>query len=303
MGRITMNLQDFTKLMEDFAEATKNKEYQKISYEIWRCLKQFYGEVILIRSAQGWSLSSSDSDHQVFCAWDDCSLGSYLENKFNNTIKENDKTMNLFNNIDFGPVDGDKVRMSAYGMAIKNAAGAWVAYDAKNKNIMDVEIFNFDGSKFMYKMPVAVNAVKPGDVVIHMKKPAYVTEVKGNTFVVIDAYDGSVKEILPTHSPFGFAFIVKVMNLFGTMVTPNADNPFGNMWMLALMSDDTNCDMKDMMMLSMLSSENGCNGNFNPMMLMLLANENKNNWMLPLMLMNNGLMGSPQISQPIAGQN
>ena len=287
MAGIRMNLQDFTKLLDDFAEATKNKEYQRISYEIWRCLKQFHGEVNLVKSANGWTLSSSNSDHRVFCAWDDCSLGTYLENKFNNitieNIKENDKTMNLFNNIDFGPVDGDKVRMSAYGMAIKNATGTWVAYDAKNKNIMDVEIFNFDGSKFMYKMPVAVGAVKPGDVVIHMKKPAYVTEVKGNTFVVIDAYDGSVKEILPTKNCFNFNYLTKVVSFIDFNSGVNADNPFGNLLPLMLLSDGANTE--DMLPLLLLSQNGGANLTQNPMLLyMLMGRGGNSDMLLPLML-------------------
>ena len=281
-----MTLQDFTKLLEDFAEATKNKKYAKISYEIWRCLKQFYGEVNLVKSAQGWTLSSLDSDLRVFCAWNDCSLGSYLENKFNNTtdnIKEKKKTMKLFDNFDFGPVDGDKVRMSAYGMAIKNAAGTWVAYDAKNKNIMDVEIFNFDGSKFMYKMPVAVNAVAVGDIVIHMKKPAYVMEVKANSFMVIDAYDGSIKEILPVKNCFGFNYLTKVVSLvdFGNA---NSTNPFGNMLPFILMGSD-NFDSDDILPLMLFSQSGNTNFMQNPMLMYFLLNKGGNsNMLLPLML-------------------
>ena len=265
MGGITMTLQDFTKLLEDFAEATKNKKYAKISYEIWRCLKQFYGEVNLVKSAQGWTLSSLDSDLRVFCAWNDCSLGSYLENKFNNTtdnIKEKKKTMKLFDNFDFGPVDGDKVRMSAYGMAIKNAAGTWVAYDAKNKNIMDVEIFN---------------------IVIHMKKPAYVMEVKANSFMVIDAYDGSIKEILPVKNCFGFNYLTKVVSLvdFGNA---NSTNPFGNMLPFILMGSD-NFDSDDILPLMLFSQSGNTNFMQNPMLMYFLLNKDGNsNMLLPLML-------------------
>lgn len=297
MGGITMKLQDFTKLLEDFAEATKNKQYAKISYDTWRCLKQFYGEVNLVKSAQGWTLSSLNSDLRVFCTWDDCSLGSFLCDRFantystdyteeydnNNTNEEKKKTMKLFDNFDFGPVDGDKVRMSAYGMAIKNAAGTWVAYDAKNKNIMDVEIFNFDGSKFMYKMPVAVNAVAVGDIVIHMKKPAYVTEVKANSFMVIDAYDGSIKEILPTKNCFNFNYMTKVVS-FVDFGNANSANPFGNVLPFILMGSD-NFDSDDILPLMLFSQSGNTNFMQNPMLMYFLLNKGGNsNMLLPLML-------------------
>lgn len=292
---IEMTLQSFTKLLEDFAKAVKEKEYKRISYENWRKMKSYQDIIYLCGNHREWRISSPEKE-SVFCPWDDCSLGSFLCNKFtntcstdyteeyyNNTNEEKKKTMKLFDNFDFGPVDGDKVRMSAYGMAIKNAAGTWVAYDAKNKNIMDVEIFNFDGSKFMYKMPVAVNAVAVGDIVIHMKKPAYVMEVKANSFMVIDAYDGSIKEILPVKNCFGFNYLTKVVSLvdFGNA---NSTNPFGNMLPFILMGSD-NFDSDDILPLMLFSQSGNTNFMQNPMLMYFLLNKGDNsNMLLPLML-------------------
>ena len=233
----------------------------------------------------------------ISCA--DMSFGSFLSNRFSNTCptnyteelynnnndinEEKKKTMKLFDNFDFGPVDGDKVRMSAYGMAIKNAAGTWVAYDAKNKNIMDVEIFNFDGSKFMYKMPVAVNAVAVGDIVIHMKKPAYVMEVKANSFMVIDAYDGSIKEILPTKNCFNFNYMTKVVS-FVDFGNANSANPFGNMLPFILMGSD-DFDSDDILPLMLFSQSGNTNFMQNPMLMYFLLNKgNNSDILLPLMI-------------------
>ena len=55
--------------------------------------------------------------------------------------KENMDTNKMFN-FDFGPVDSH-IRMSPYGLAIRNAEGKYVSFDKETSSMMDVEIFNF----------------------------------------------------------------------------------------------------------------------------------------------------------------
>ncbi len=198
--------------------------------------------------------------------------------------KEND-SMNLFKNFDFGSCENDNVKMSVYGIAVKNANGTWVSYDAKSENVMDVDILNFD-AKYLYKMPVAIKDVKVGDVVIHNRKPMFVTVVEGGKLGAIDPAAGEEKVILLTKSMFGFDFVTKVVNLFGDLsATASADAPFGNMLPLMLLADGG----KSNDMLPLMFAMNG--GNFdmsNPMMLYFLANNGGNKDALPLMfLMNN----------------
>lgn len=183
---------------------------------------------------------------------------SELEKTITNHInKEENKNMNAFK-FDFGPVNGNAVRMSMYGMAVKNKAGTWVSYDAKAGEIMDVDVFNFDGANFMYKMPVAMKDIAVGDVVIHHSAPMFVvgksTDEKG--LVVIDVIAGERKEVMLAKSPFGFNFATKVVNFLGNAFggAATADNPFGNMWMLMAMSGD-NKDMKDMLPFMMMAND------------------------------------------------
>lgn len=180
-------------------------------------------------------------------------------------------------NFTFGPVNANTVRMSMYGLAVKNKSGTWVSYNAANDEIMDVEIFNFDGAKFLFQMPVAINAVQAGDVIVHAGVPMFVQEVYEKTLYAIDPVYGEKKEILLTKSPFGFNFVTKVVNFldgaFGTSTTPDANNPFGNMWMFMAMGDDK-LDMETVLMMSMV----GGNG-MNPQM------------MLPLLMAKNGGLG------------
>ena len=190
-----------------------------------------------------------------------------------NKRKENDKMK--FGNFDFGPCANDNVRMSMYGIAIKNAAGTYVSYDAASGEIIDVDVFNFDGGKYMFKLPVAIKDVKVGDVIIHNRTPMFVVGFAENTgdLIAVDIRAGEKKTIMPMRNMFHFDFVTKIVSLFDMngMTQPSSDMPFGNMLPLMMMSDDNkDMDMKDILMMSMLA--NGGNmSNMNPMLLDFLA--------------------------------
>ena len=207
-----------------------------------------------------------------------------------NTRKE-DKKMKMFN-FDFGPIkDNDAVRMSPYGLAVKNVNGTYQAYDKKNGEIMDVDIFNFKADNMFFKIPVAIDAIEAGDVIIFNRRPCFVFGFSEQGDVIaIDIAMGEKKTILPSKSPFGnFSFITKIVSLFDNMMAaPSNDNPLGNMWMFALLDDD-NKSMKDILPVMMLM--NGANGmtGFNPMMLYFMSDktDSDKDWLLPMLMMNN----------------
>ena len=201
--------------------------------------------------------------------------------------KENEKMKGF--NFDFGPVD-EKVRMSMYGLAVKNAAGTYVSYDATNDSIMDVDIFNFDASKFLFKMPCAIKDIAVGDVIVHQRCPMYVVNIPedGKSVIVVDITAGERKAIMPTKSPFGFNFVTKVVNLLGNMMTanPTADNPFGNMLPFMLMENSN--DFDPMMFMFM---NNSC-GNMNPMMLYMIAKNKDDDDFMKYFMLSNMMAGS-----------
>ena len=207
-----------------------------------------------------------------------------------NTRKE-DKKMKMFN-FDFGPIkDNDAIRMSPYGLAVKNVNGTYQAYDKKNGEIMDVDIFNFKADNMFFKIPVAIDAIEAGDVIIFNRRPCFVFGFSEQGDVIaIDIAMGEKKTILPSKSPFGnFSFITKIVSLFDNMMAaPSNDNPLGNMWMFALLDDD-NKSMKDILPVMMLM--NGANGmtGFNPMMLYFMSDktDSDKDWLLPMLMMNN----------------
>lgn len=203
--------------------------------------------------------------------------------------KKNMDTNKMFNGFEFGPVD-DRIKMSPYGMAIRNADGRYVSYDVKSANIVDVEVFNFDNHNLIYKMPVAVSAIAVGDTVIHMKKPMFVTNTSNGVITVIDIYNGELKTIMPATNMFGFNFVTKVVSLFNFTGAnaPSAENPFGNILPFMLMGDGK--DFKDILPLMLMTGNTGMFGNMaqNPLMLYALM-DNKGNDIDALTLM--ALMG------------
>ena len=215
------------------------------------------------------------------------SLKEYIEktvNKINdNAKKKENKEMLKF---DFGPVDSS-VHMSLYGMAIKNASGTYVAYDKTNKQIMDVDILNFEGAnKFIYKMPATLTQIAAGDVIIHARKPMFVQEVReDNRLSVMDIFDGEEKVIVPSVSPFGFNFVTKVVSLFDfSNATANESNPFGNMLPFLLMSDSKSSDKDNLLPLLFMMNGNTDMAQ-NPMMLWALMGNRTNDPMMLAMLM------------------
>lgn len=224
------------------------------------------------------------ADQVSICCDDLCKNCKNYEKKDN---EEKENKMKGFN-FDFGKITNDSIRMSMYGMAVKNASGIWTAYDKNTGDLMDVDVFNFDGSNFLFKMPVAIKDIAVGDVIIHARKPMFViSKTEAGDLIAIDPVAGEKKTIMPSKNMFGFNFAIKVVSLFDNLMgqTPTSENPFGNMWMLMLM--DGKSDMKDIMITMMLMNQaSGSTNTFNPIMLMLMNDGDMKDMAIPLMLMN-----------------
>ena len=214
-----------------------------------------------------------------------------LETNNNDDVKGEGNNMKMFN-FDFGPIkDNDAVRMSPYGIAVKNVNGTYQAYDKKNGEIMDVDTFNFKADNMFFKMPVAIDAIEAGDVIIFNRRPCFVFGFSEQGDVIaIDIAMGEKKTILPSKSPFGFNYITKIVSLVDNMFggeAPSAENPFGNILPFMLMNED-NSSMKDMLPMMMLMNGNA-GGTIDPMMLyfMMKADKGDTDSMLPFLLMMN----------------
>lgn len=217
-----------------------------------------------------------------------CDNCYYAKKANENKNDEGEKTKMKGFNFDFGPCTNDQVRMSMYGLAIKNASGEWVSYN--DGQVVNVDVLNFDGAKYMFKMPVAVKDIAVGDIVIHNRVPMFVESVE-NGIHVVDIRAGEKKEILPTTNMFGFNFVTKIVSLFNAFQSsPTPDQPFGNMLPFLMLNgeDGKSMDSDTMLMFMMMQNQNGSANVFaNPMMLYFLMKDKGGNDILPWMLMMN----------------
>lgn len=212
-----------------------------------------------------------------------------VKDTYVNDKKEN-KTVELMKNFEFGRVTNPAVRLSMYGIAVKNASNTWVSYDENTGDVIDVDAFNFDTGSFLYQLPVGVKNIKIGDVIVHNRKPCFVVgfaEDTGNP-IVIDVIAGERKEILPTKNMFNFNFVTKIVNLaegmFGNM-KPNTDNPFGSMLPFLLMGDNTKMD--DILPFLMMNGNGIDTGAVNPMFMYMMMKDTKDaKDVLPFLMMN-----------------
>lgn len=196
--------------------------------------------------------------------------------KQQNNKKDNEKKMN--NEFNFGAYNNQNLRLSPYGMAIKNKEGKWVSYNKDNGQIIDVDIINIglDCSKIFFKIPKPVSSVNPGDIVLHNNTPVFVEEVKDKRFVVINPYEGTELTILPATSPFGYNYVNVIMSLTEFFGPATEDNPFGNLLPLILSGDNNN----NLLLLFLLMNASDFH-NIDPMLLLACSGNNN----LPLFLM------------------
>lgn len=318
---VTVHPDDWVSILDRFQNLVSGGIYNKLNYSTWKQLSKldpFKSGLSIAwtydQTSPSFYITVLTEDIELSFNSKDGSFGQYLNiwvlgridettcsetpKTFNTTTntdnfeKENN-TMKL--NFDFGPVNPSLVRMSMYGLAVKNKSGAWVSYNASSDEIMDVDVFNFDGAKFLYRMPVAIKDIAAGDIVIHNGAPMFVVFVPqdGKTLTVVDTVNGERKEIMLPRSPFGFNFATKVVNFLGNMMTgANADNPFGNMWMLMAMSGEGE-DMKDILPFLMM---NNATAGMDSNMLMFMALSNTKDGskdMLPWLLMSQSMNAAP----------
>lgn len=209
----------------------------------------------------------------------------------NNTINNNkleEEKIDMFNlkgmfkGMEFGAIKGDMFKLSMHGVAFKNEEG-YVAYDKQKGEIIDVDAMNFDANGMIMQMPVAINAIQTGDIIMHQGKPMIVNKVRENGQIeTIEPGASEVKTILPIKNMFGFNFITKIMPLidFSAMgASASNDNPFGNMmpfmFMSEMMDGDGENNMMEMMLMSNMMS--GGNMDMKSMAPFMFLGKNKNN--------------------------
>lgn len=223
-------------------------------------------------------------------------LSNIVKNQYE--INKGDDNMNIFSNFDFGKVTKDNYAMTLKGIAYRSIGNSsaesdhlctYVQYNPETNDFEDVTPFILDINvkDFLFKIPVATSAIKAGDIILDRQAPVFVKDVKGSEITVVDPITREVRTILATKNAFNFNFVTKIVNLmdnFNLVGSASAENPFGNILPLIMLSDNKN--MKDIFPL-MLLGNGSVDFASNPMMLYFLMKDGKSNDMLPFLLMSN----------------
>ena len=239
-----------------------------------------------ICSTSSWS----DYDERLYQLERKINTFSKKEKEINSQKGKNNNMVhlnNIFPNASFGPVSSDIACLSPKGIAIC-AGDRWQAYDKESGNIIDVTPLNFNASNLIYNMPVGVDQIQVGDIIMHAKKPMFVLNIEDNDgkmrLKAVDIINAEEKVICPIKSIFGFDFYTKVICLVDMAGGFKADekNPFGNLAPWLLLSGQKDNDMLPLLFLSGQGQKMDMN---NPMFLMALCGNKDMSNLLPFMLM------------------
>ena len=239
-----------------------------------------------ICSTSSWS----DYDERLYQLERKINTFSKKEKEINSQKGKNNNMVhlnNIFPNASFGPVSSDIACLSPKGIAIYSG-DRWQAYDKESGNIIDVTPLNFNASNLIYNMPVGIDQIQVGDIIMHAKKPMFVLNIENNDgkvrLTAIDIINAEEKVICPIKSIFGFDFYTKVICLVDMAGGFKADekNPFGNLAPWLLLSGQKDNDMLPLLFLSGQGQKMDMN---NPMFLMALCGNKDMSNLLPFMLM------------------
>lgn len=180
----------------------------------------------------------------------------------------NKMNINLNNLFDFGPINDNVVMYSPYGLAFRNSNNQYLTYNPTTKKTTDVTGLTIDLEGLIYKVPVGLNSVNPGDIIIHNGKPICVEGIEDHSVICVDIENSELKTVIPPTNIFGFNYVTKIAPLFNLgSANPSEDNPFGNIMpylLFSTLSGNGSCgngfDMQTLLLMSLLNGN--ADGNF-----------------------------------------
>lgn len=194
--------------------------------------------------------------------WEDPTSSTENLNETLSKGSSNKMNLNLNNLFDFGPINDNDVMYSPYGLAFRNSNNQYLTYNPTTKKTTDVTGLTIDLEDLIYKIPVGLNSVKPGDIIIHNGKPICVEGIEDHSVICVDIENSELKTVIPPTNIFGFNYVTKITPLFnlGSM-NPSEDNPFGNIMPYLLFStlNGSGIDTQTLLLMSMM---NNADGNF-----------------------------------------
>lgn len=164
--------------------------------------------------------------------WEDptpsASESSKNPNKTLSKGSPNKMNLNLNNLFDFGPINDNVVMYSPYGLAFRNSNNQYLTYNPTTKKTTDVTGLTIDLEGLIYKVPVGLNSVKPGDIIVHNGKPVCVEGIEDHSVICVDIENSELKTVIPPTNIFGFNYVTKItLSLISVLrilpkITPSA---------------------------------------------------------------------------------
>lgn len=176
---------------------------------------------------------------------------------------------NLFGNLGFGKLRGDRFKLSMNGIAVaQKDTGKYVVYNKDNNEFVDATNTLFDIKDALFILPAV--EVNVGDTILHENKPYFIVDTTNEIKAV--SYDDCTQTVLiPKSTMFGIKYFTKVFSMFGDNFA-SAGDLFSNPMMLMALMEGKNSDLTQLMLLSSLN--NGELGS-NPMALAMMLKGDK----------------------------
>lgn len=182
--------------------------------------------------------------------------------------KEENNMNNLFGNLGFGKLNGDRFKLSMNGIAVSQGNGKYVVYNKDNNEFVDATNLLFDIKDALFVLPAV--EVNVGDTVIHEGKAYFIVE-NTNEIKAVSYEDCTQTVLIPKSTMFGIKYFTKVFSMFGDNFAATGDL-FSNPMMLMALMEGKNGDLTQLMLLNSLSK--GDLGS-NPMALAMMLKGDK----------------------------
>lgn len=207
---------------------------------------------------------------------------SFNFKKEDNSMKMNMKE--IFGD-SIGRYTSGTIKYSPSGLAFLTDSNSYVVYNVDTLVATDVANLVMDIP--VYGIPVALKDLKKGDTIVYNEVYYLVKAITDTHISAINVRKGTIENLIPKTSIFGFSFYVKLITLMENF-KPDPSNPFGSMLPFLMLENSGNDDsMRDIMMMSMMSGGTANSSMFPLMMMMNKDGGDKNDLLMMMMLMGN----------------
>lgn len=203
-------------------------------------------------------------------------------------FKKEDNSMKMNMKEIFGDTIGrytsGTIKYSPKGVAFLTDNYSYVVYDVDTLAATNVANLVMDIP--VYGIPIALKDLKKGDTIVYNEAYYLVKAITDTHISAINVRKGTIENLIPKTSIFGFSFYVK-------LVTPmenfklDSSNPFNSILPFLLFEDgNDNNSMNDIIMMSMMSGGT-INSSMLPLMMMNKDGGDKTDLLMMMMLMGN----------------